>query len=181
MIMFISVPFDAEKSIIHSLRQNAVIFHHNVVNFQPQLHKNFSTKFFITSKQKYNKISTLNVVNFQSETWWFLYKKNEVIFLHKKQEIPNSKIGKRYIAECGTVPLKLWNISNSKCCIFAVQKEVDFQKETWNKGCFYWRIMQQNRRHATFIIPCYEKHAGHLYSHAFTASMRYRVSLVVTS
>lgn len=63
MIMFISVPFDAEKSVIHSLRQNAVIFHHNVVNFQPQLHKNFSTK------QKYNKISTLNVVNFQSETW----------------------------------------------------------------------------------------------------------------
>lgn len=69
MIMFISVPFDAEKSIIHSLRQNAVIFQHNVVNFQPQLHKNFSKKFSITSKQKYNKISTLNVVNFQSETW----------------------------------------------------------------------------------------------------------------
>ena len=65
----------------------------------------------------------------------FYIKKNEVIFLHKIQE--TQKLGNVILQNVATVPLKLWNISNSKCCIFAVQKEVDFQKETWNKGCFY--------------------------------------------
>lgn len=136
MIMFISVPFDAEKSIIHSLRQNAVIFHHNVVNFQPQLHKNFSTKFFITSKQKYDKISTLNVVNFQSETWWFLYKKNEVIFLHKKQEIPNSKIGKRYIAECGDCSIEIVEYFELKMLYLCGTERSRFSEGNVEQGMF---------------------------------------------
>ena len=101
----------------------------------------------------------------------FYIKKNEVIFLHKKQEIPNSKIGKHCIAECGDCSIEIVEYFELKMLYLCGTERSRFSEGNVEQGmfllthtakqttCDIYNTMLREACWAPVLPPVYSKHA----------------------